>query len=346
MARRRKAWTESEVAALGPGEYDFREFKGSHFLAEHGEVHGSFLTNYAKQVSAFANGAGGTIFIGVDDRGCIDGGLPVDLKSGGLRAWLEDVTPGAVDPPLAAFNVFEVRSDGTPGSAIRPGHAVFVVEVPSSDSAPHQALDHRYYLRIAGKSRPMGHVHVGDVLRRTRHPVVDLVRLGPYGEPEYDVSDPRGPRVLVSLRAFLHNTGRNLGHHVGGEIILPRPLVNSVCRQRMLDYDGILFTQKPGELVFFKYHPSPLFPGQQAFFQRVWIAIHANNIGLLNSGGALTSRIWADDAEPKVGAVPLNTFRVVRRAMAWVEHQGRQQALPGTNPGALAPPEPERPTEE
>jgi len=330
--RTRTVWTEAEVAALGPGEYDFREFKGSAFLAENGEVHGSFLANYAKQISAFANGAGGMVFLGVDDTGAIDGGLPINLKAGGLRAWLEDITPGAVDPALSSFNVFEVRGEG-PDSAIFEGHAVYVVDVPASDAAPHQALDHRYYLRIAGKSRPMGHVHITDVLRRTRHPQVDLVRLGPFGDVEYDTGDPRGARVLISLRVFIQNEGRNLARHVGGELLLPRPLVNSECRRRMIGYEGVRLTQKPGELVFFKYHPTPLFPGQETFFQRIWVAVHAANLGLLKAGGAITWRVWADDAPPRVNSVPLRTFRVVRRAISWVEHQGRQAALPGTGEG-------------
>ena len=59
--------------------------------------------------------------------------------------------------------------EGSP-TKIKPGHGIYVIELPGSPEAPHQAKDHRYYLRIAGKSRPMGHVHVQDVLRRTLPP--------------------------------------------------------------------------------------------------------------------------------------------------------------------------------
>lgn len=313
-------WNEAALRALVPGEHDFQEFKGSAWLDHDGEISPSFLPLYSKQLSAFANGAGGRLLIGIDDLGEIDGGVSVDLKSGGLRGWLEDVTPGAIDPPLTGFNVFEVRSDQSMRSRLAPGRAVYVIEIPRSDSAPHQATDHRYYLRIAGKSRPMGHVHIQDVLRRTRHPQVVLEKLGPYGEPEFDEEDPRGPRALVSLRAYVKNVGPTLAHHVGGEMILPRMFVNNTARTRMLENDGIRLTQTPGELSFFKYYPSPLFPSQQSFFQRVWIGIHAGNRALLEGErGQIRWTIYADDAPPLAGSDDLWRFKVVRRAARWVD---------------------------
>ncbi|MCO4772445.1 MAG: ATP-binding protein [Deltaproteobacteria bacterium] len=322
-----EVWNEATLRAISPGEHDFQEFKSSPWIEDNGEIGASFLSLYSKQLSAFANGAGGRLLIGIDDHGRIDGGVRTDLKSGGLRGWLEDVTPGAIDPPLSGFNVFEVRSDASEKSMIGPGRAVYVVEIPASESAPHQAIDHRYYLRIAGKSRPMGHVHIQDVLRRTRHPRVVLERLGPFGEPEFDEGDPRGPRVLISLRAFVKNTGPTMAHHVGGEIILPRMFVNSEARKRMLAYDGIRLTQTPGDLAFFKYYPTPLFPTQQSFFQRIWIALHAGNRGMVQGErGQVRWSIYADDAPPLAGADDLWRFKVVRRASRWLDAALRRRA--------------------
>jgi hypothetical protein len=324
-----ETWTESTLRAISPGEYDFQEFKASAWLNVDGEVATNFLANYSKQLSAFANGSGGRLFIGVDDQGLVDGGLPTSLKSGGLRAWLEDVTPGALDPLLVGFNVFEVRSDFSPMSRIHEGHGVYVVEIPASDSAPHQALDRRYYLRIAGKSRPMGHMHIQDVLQRTRHPEVHLTRLGPFGEPVYDTTDPRGPRVLISLRAFLKNRGRTLAEHTGGELILPRLFVSSEARRRTMGYDGVRLTQRPGELVFFKYHPTPLFPTQETFFQRVWISLHAGNRAAIRGPkGLLRWKVYADDAPPRPGTEDLWRFRVVRKAVRWLDQQKAEAVSP------------------
>ncbi|MEZ4238693.1 MAG: putative DNA binding domain-containing protein [Myxococcota bacterium] len=100
-------WTEAMLAALEPHEHDFQEFKGRGWLlADDGQIQPHFLVALSKQVSAFANGGGGRVFLGLDDAGKVDGGVPVHLK-GGTRAWLEDLVTHAVDPPLKRCNVFE-----------------------------------------------------------------------------------------------------------------------------------------------------------------------------------------------------------------------------------------------
>lgn len=319
-------WSEAAVEALDPNEYDYQEFKGSLWLSKDRQVVGAFLHMLSKQVSAFANGAGGRLVIGLDDDGRIDGGVPVDLKSGGTRHWLEDVIPGVVSPGLRSFNVFEVQGQG-PDSAILPGHAVYVVEIPPSEDAPHQANDHRYYLRIAGKSRPMGHIHVEDVLRRTRHPRVRLERVSPFGQAEYIESDPRGPKVQLAFRVFLLNEGRTLAHHVGLEVVLPRPLVNNDVRTRMLEDEKLTVTQEPGTLTFFRYHTTPLFPAQRLQVLQLWIGLHGSNAAFVDSDDAtIRFRVFADDAPPHVGQVPLARFKVVRRAMAWLHRKGAAAA--------------------
>ena len=310
-------WTLDDLQQLGTGEHDFQEFKGTGWIWENEAISPWFAGALSKQLSAFANGAGGRIFIGIDDQGQPDGGVPVGIKSGGTRSWLEDIVHQLVDPRLSRFNVFEVT--GSEGVGIREGHAVYVIEVPPSEDAPHQARDHRYYLRIAGKSRPMGHIHLQDVQRRTRSPTMSLVRIGPYGEPTFDTNDPRGPCVFVAFRAFLQNTGRTMANHVGAELHLPRPLVGARVRQLCLKEEGVHYTQRPGVITLFRYHPVPVFPGQQIFFQLFWVGIHRTNAELVRSGAAvLRWTVYADDAAPSEGSTPLHDFGVVQEALEWV----------------------------
>ena len=231
-------WTEEQLDEMGSDEHDFLEFKCSRYLEEEGEINPFFLDGLSKQLSAFSNGAGGRIVIGIDDHGNVDGGVKTNLKGGGTRSWLEDVIHTLVSPRLAEFNVFEVLGSQET-SKILPGHAVYVLEIAESKDAPHQARDHRYYLRIAGKSRPMGHVHVQDVIRRTRNPRVTLARMGPYGEPELDEGDVRGRRVFVGFRILLVNQGATLANHVGAEVILPRQLVGGEVRKRILHNSNV-----------------------------------------------------------------------------------------------------------
>lgn len=314
-------WTEAAVHALAVDEYDFQEFKGSAWLCYRGEVSPDFANNFSKQLSAFANGAGGRLFIGLADDGTIDGGVPIELKRGGIRSWLEDVAVDLLDPPLAGFSVHEVLA-GSEDSPIKPGHGVYVIEVSSSEAAPHQALDHRYYLRIAGKSRPMGHVHIQDILRRTVHPRVHVRRLAPYGPEERVTTDRRGPKVQIAFRMFLRNHGRRLARHVGAEVILPRPLVNADVRTRTASEQDVSITQRPGTVNFFRYHPHPLFPGQDIYFLQFWVSLHRGNLDAVASGMAnVRWKVYADDAIAREGTQPLSEFAVVRQGLQWLRDQ-------------------------
>ncbi|RMG17553.1 MAG: ATP-binding protein [Planctomycetota bacterium] len=317
-------WSEVRLEGLVPTEHDTQEFKSSLYVVDsRGAVRTDFLDNLSKQVSAFANAAGGHLFLGIDDRGRIDGGVPTHLRPNGTREWLEDVVPAIVDPPLRRFNVYEVgRSDQN--SRIAEGRAVYVVEIRESEDAPHMARDRRYYLRIAGKSRPMGHRHVLDVLNRRRDPEVRCSRIDPYGDLERIEDDPRGPKVLLRLRGTLVNEGRALAQHVGLEFVLPRVAVNSLARQRTLNgHPQASLSQRPGEVTFFFYHPTPIFPQQELSFGEVWVAVHSANVGHYAAGRiGLRWRVYADAAVRQEGEVDLSAFSAVRRGIRWLRRAG------------------------
>jgi len=313
-------WTEERLEALEPQEHDFQEFKSSAYLFEEGSgrIRSDFLDNLSKQISAFANGAGGHLFLGLDDEGRVDGGIPTDLR-GGTREWLEDVVGQLVDPHLKRFNAYAIAASGREGSRLRPGRAVFVLEVPTSEDAPHQARDRRYYLRIAGKSRPMAHRHILDIMHRSQHPEVLVERVDPFGEPELYDSDPRGPQALVRLRSTLYNHGKALAQHVGVEFILPRYAVGQESRRRtLLSREGAL-SQRPGEIIFFAYHPTPIFPTQRLPFGEVWITIHRNNVHHYEDGNVvLRWKAFADAAPCREGSVDVYSYTAVQRGIGMV----------------------------
>lgn len=310
-------WSLLRLLRLDVDEHDYQEFKSSEWIARDEDLHSDFLNALSKQVSAFSNGGGGSLIIGVTDAGTIDQGVLTTLK-GGTREWLEDIVNHSVSPRLKSFNVFEVALDSTPPGDPRP-RAVYIIELPQSGEAPHQARDHRYYLRVAGKSRPMSHVHLEDILRRNNRPRVELARLGPYGEPEFIFDSPSGPKVYVMLRAFLHNHGRVMARHVGAELTLPRAFVSREVRNRMEGLDGVHYTQRPGEVSFFRHHPTPLFPTQESYALCVWVSVTPDNLNALKSDVEVSWSVYADDALPLQGGVPLISFSPIRQAVEWIE---------------------------
>lgn len=145
------------------------------------------------------------------------GGVSLTLKNG-VKEWLEDAITNLVEPMLTRFNVYTIEGR-KPDSAISLGRALVVVEIPPSESAPHQANDNIYYGRVAGKSRPLGHRFVLDIINRPKHPkmkvTINLVHKMIDGGPE------KGP----SFEIFCENVGKVVAEYVCLFITFPAALV-------------------------------------------------------------------------------------------------------------------------
>lgn len=212
-----REWGESYILSLPPGEHDWVEFKGSALLdlslpsVDENRV----LEELSKQLSAFSNTGGGTLVYGVADRGgrrSVDcGGVSLRVKNG-TKEWLEDVIPRLVELELRKFNVYVVESAGE-ASSITPGKGLVLIEIPDSIAAPHQARDQRYYARVGGKSRPIGHRMVLDILGRGKYPALTA-----------SFFIVRGDQGLPELRVTCRNAGQVLARYVNGWVTVPREM--------------------------------------------------------------------------------------------------------------------------
>ena len=127
-------------------------------------------TELSKDVSAFANSAGGTIVYGMVERDQ----LPTELDQGFdpkdiSREWLEQVINSRIQPRIDGIRIKSVDLTST-----HPGRVAYVVSVPQSLRAPHQASDWRYYRRFNFQSVPMEDYEIRDVARRATVPVLEL----------------------------------------------------------------------------------------------------------------------------------------------------------------------------
>jgi hypothetical protein len=127
--------------------------------------HGRKRKSVSKDLSAFANSRGGYLIYGISDDGKIDGGVPLDLKSGTIE-WLHAYLPGLIEPQPETLQIKRIEGRLDPPSSIKTGHAVIVVQVPDSERAPHQACDFCYYIRMGDQSKPAEHWQIEDIRSR------------------------------------------------------------------------------------------------------------------------------------------------------------------------------------
>lgn len=224
-----REWDEDYILGISPGEHNWVEFKDARKLDLNlpGVNVSDVRNELSKQISAFANTGGGTIVYGVADAPAggsrmVDpnGGVSLSIKSG-TKEWLEDIIPQLVDLPLTRFNVYVVLGGG-PTSGIAAGKGLILVEIPESENAPHQANDHKYYARVGGKSRPIQHRLVLDIMGRIKHPKMN-VTCEVIPEGRYDGANER---YVPILRFFCQNQGRVFATYVNGFIYIPATLAS------------------------------------------------------------------------------------------------------------------------
>jgi Schlafen, AlbA_2 len=114
-----------------------------------------------KDVSAFANSAGGQNIYGIVEKDR----KPVKVDDGSdlSREWIEQVINSRVQPRLDGLVITPVPVDS--------GRHAYVLTIPqASGRAPHQAPDKKYYKRQNFQSVPMEDYEIRDALRRATTP--------------------------------------------------------------------------------------------------------------------------------------------------------------------------------
>ena len=163
-------------------------------------------TELTKDVSAFANSAGGTLVYGIIESGqtptALDAGYDPKVIT---REWVEQVI-NAIQPRIDGVRIKPVDLQRS-----APGRVAYVVSVPQSMRTPHQAADKRYYKRFNFQSVPMEDYEVRDSARRQQAP--DLY---------VDVSLPNGePQILTLEDATGAVSPIEVGWHIRNESMQP-----------------------------------------------------------------------------------------------------------------------------
>jgi len=135
-------WTEQDVADLIASqveEYLGLDYKAAAALAKTDKSR----ADLSKDVSAFANSAGGLLVYGVTEKDHLPEAIdPIDPNII-TKEWLEQVINSRIQRRISGVLIFPIQLSGT-----YSGKVVYVISVPASPDAPHQASDKLYYKRF------------------------------------------------------------------------------------------------------------------------------------------------------------------------------------------------------
>jgi hypothetical protein len=139
----------------------------------------------AKQVSAFSNAGQGHLVYGIDDiNKTIDAGVPEFIGRQPVKAWIEQVVPTLVFPPICQCVAQWIHLP-----ANDPGRGVLVVSIPLSERRPHWVISGPQeiaYIRAGEHSLPMRLQTVLDIASRGTTSQIEIESLGRRGKRTID----------------------------------------------------------------------------------------------------------------------------------------------------------------
>jgi hypothetical protein len=192
-------------------------------------------TEISKDVSAFANSAGGTIVYGMDEDPLPPHHAaalsPVDPKEFS-KEWLEQVINSRIQPRIEGIVINPIEL-----ATSTPGGFAYVVVVPESTTA-HQAFDKRYYKRFNFQSVAMEDYEVRQTMNRASRPAysVDLHVLG---------QGSRGGLQIHRFQAHIQNESDFVGHEVAAVLFVPQGLIEA-ADERSYSFEGLSYSRIAG----------------------------------------------------------------------------------------------------
>lgn len=259
-------------------------------------------TEITKDVSAMVNSAGGTIIYGVREyKEEAKKHLPESIdpinRTDFSKEWLEHVINN-IRPHISGVIIHPVRI------SLGSNDVVYVVEIPQSHTA-HQATDFRYYKRYNFESIPMADYEVRDVMNRITLPDADV-------EFRSRLTGTISNDSEYLLQPIIKNLGTQVINHFRIIFVVPRvvrsfsevnPRENVVRttdenNNRSVSYQsrGVIFPLEERDI------------GDEVELRYKLNSQRLAAIQELDSAGQtahITWTLYADNMEPKQGAVPL-----------------------------------------
>lgn len=299
-------WTEARLQNFITSEIEESltlEYKAAEAL-DRNETKKKEIT---KDVSAMANSAGGILIYGISEhsaenrRHLPERITPVD-RTKFPREWVEQIIQ-AIRPRIDGIVIHSVNlSSGERDVA-------FVIEIPQSNTA-HQASDHRYYKRFNFQAVPMEDYEIRDVMFREQTPNIALnflIEIKDFHENHENFSQN------VSLIIQARNNGSAFAQYVACFLDVPVSILEKIENKMNLKDGGRMYRHRLTNLnqEYADEQFRANFPLLRSMAMNWKIPLNQNFAEFRDENLSIKWKIYADNALPKEGRLPLKEIEIV-----------------------------------
>jgi hypothetical protein len=204
-------WTIERLLALimdkTPEDFTL-EFKASEALAKTNEK----KKELAKDISALANSAGGTIIYGIVEDRSTHAADKLDAGTDQVEIppeWIEQIVDSRVHPKINGLRVFAIPLRDSDQAKV-----AYIVEVPQGTTA-HMASDNKYYKRRDRTVSAMEDYEVRDAMARDVVPRLDV---------EFEINRVTDNPLVVDVACFVKNHSITPAEWCVARCVVPSPL--------------------------------------------------------------------------------------------------------------------------
>jgi len=163
----------------------------------------------SKDVSAFANSAGGIIIYGISEFDeAKKSHLPEKIdpvnRTEFSKEWIEQVINSNISPKVSGIKIFPIQV-----GAAADNHGVYIIEIPQSNTA-HQAKDKKYYKRYNFESVAMEDYELKDIINRTNKTDIRISFEPDIGENLYSKFIEEGKSFDIGTKIWANNIGNQV----------------------------------------------------------------------------------------------------------------------------------------
>lgn len=306
------------------------EYKRSFRFDKENKENQKWRMELAKDVSAMANAIGGTIIYGIDeneiskDHKVASGLVPISYAEMSKER-LSQLLSSNIQPIIDNIEIKIIPNDTNSG--------FFIVQIPQSNTAHQNRIDHRYYKRRNATVESMEDYEIRDVMNRTKHPVIGLefelhktilnvtdkpLKILSYGKDE----EIHSTEIKYELKYRLVNNGRVYAKYINYFINIPLELITDEEKSiRNIgpddDFYQVYGDNTTRDLLSVKglnheYGPSrydPLLPGVKAGWHKV--ELNCCDYDDINSLPTIECSVQADNAPERIIKVDWGNISVV-----------------------------------